>query len=291
MTTLGVVAAFDGRPGRDMAALRECARRTEGLGYSSFWVPEHVVFFEHYESRYPYNETGTLSLGRRPGVYDPLVALTVAASVTTTLRLGTGILIVPQREPVTLAQQVVAVDHASDGRLDLGIGVGWSHEEFAALGVSWARRGARTDDHLRAMKTLWAKDIAAYDGEFTSFSGVIAEPKPVQTPHPPLWVGGNTEAALRRTAQLGDGWYGWAIPQSEMAAAVARLHAACEAEGRDPVSVRITLGLPWPGDVDGLAGYLAAAATAGVEEVAVALARPRTALADRLAQLAVAVPR
>lgn len=291
MTRLGVVAAFDGRPGRDMTALRDTARHAEGLGYATLWMPEHVVFFDRYESRYPYNETGNLELGRRPGVYDPLVGLTVAASVTSTIRLGTSILIVPQREPATLAQQVVALDHASDGRFDFGIGVGWSKEEFAALGVSWPRRGVRTDEYLAAMKALWADPVVAFDGEFTAFSGVIAEPKPQQSPHPPIWVGGNTDPAMRRTARLGDGWYGWTIPADELTDAVGRLHAACEADGRDPATVRAIVGLPWPGPVDGLGAYLEAADAAGIEEVVVAPARPKVELRERLDALSAVIER
>ncbi len=120
---LGVVTRFDGRPGRTMAELRETARRTEAEGLDSLWFPEHVVFFREYRSKYPYSSDGVPRFGSRPGVYDPLLAATVAASVTERIRLGTAILIVPQRNPVVLAQEVVAVDHASNGRFDFGIGI------------------------------------------------------------------------------------------------------------------------------------------------------------------------
>ncbi len=279
---IGVVLGFDGGRGRGMDALADAARRVEELGLSSLWLPEHVVFVQDAVSRYPYADDGAPPVGRRPGTYDPLVALTVAAIVTERIRLGTGVLVLPQREPVTVAQQIVALDHASQGRFDLGIGVGWLREEFEALGVPWARRGARTDDHLRALQALWTQDVAEHHGEFTSFSGVLAWPKPVQQPGPPVWVGGNVDASLRRAATLGAGWYGWKLSVDQVAERMQTLRALCEANDRDPGDVGVKIGLPWPGALTELRPYVDALAGLGVEELVVA---PGTAGVDQRERL------
>lgn len=277
---LGVVARFDGRPGRTMGDLRAFARQAEDVGTHSLWFPEHVVFFAEYRSRYPYTEDGDARFGKRPGIYDPLFAATVAASATTRVRVGTAILIVPQRNPVVLAQEVVAVDHASDGRFDFGVGIGWSDEEFAAIGVPWARRGARTDDFLDAMTTLWRDASCTHDGEFVAFRDVIAEPKPVQQPHPPLWVGGGRGAAMVRAARRGQGWYGWAVPQASIGEVMDELDRIAVAEGRDPGTLGRKLGLPWNGDTSALRAYAETAAGHGVTELVVGPAATGNALLD-----------
>ncbi len=245
------------------------------------WFPEHVVYFDSYESKYPYTADGVPKFGRRPGNFDPLLCAVVAAGATTTLRLGTAILIVPQRNPVVLAQEIVAVDHSCAGRFDFGIGIGWSSEEFAAIGVPWERRAARTDEYLAAMRTLWRDERCSFHGDFVSFDNVIAEPKPIQLPHPPVWVGGGRGAALRRAARAGDGWLGFGLAAQEIAGAMAELNAICAAEGRDPASVGRKIGLPAPPPGE-LAGYLEAAAAAGVSEVLLALAGSGTQLLDKM---------
>jgi probable F420-dependent oxidoreductase len=281
---IGVISAFDGRPGRTMADLRELARHAEAAGVDGLWFPEHVVFFRDYTSKYPYSADGNPSFGKRAGVYDPLFAATVAAAVTSRIRVGTAILIVAQRNPVVLAQEVVAVDHASTGRFDLGIGVGWSSEEFEAIGVPWAGRGARTDEYLDAMEVLWRDELCTFDGDAVSFHDVVAEPKPVQQPRPPVLVGGG-DAAMRRAARRGDGWYGFAVPAAEIASTMRRLDGCCDAVGRDPSTLRRVLGLPWSAPVAELAGYLEEAARHGVGEVTVALPRRGAALLDAVAEL------
>jgi probable F420-dependent oxidoreductase len=260
-----------------MRELAAAARHAEAVGLDSLWFPEHVVFVEGATSRYPY---GSLALGRRPGMYDPLVAMTVAASATTRVRLGTGVLILPQREPLTLAQQVVAVDHASGGRVDLGIGVGWLREEFEALGVPWAGRGHRADEHIGALRAAWRDEVAAYEGDVVRFSGVLAWPKPLQAGGVPILVGGNSPAALERAARLGDGWFGWALTLDEVAASVARLG-----------SLPATVGLAWPGPLPALADHAAALRDLGVHELVVAVATRGVPLHDRLGELAEVVPR
>lgn len=283
---IGAVLGFDGGRGRGMDALADAARHAEAVGLASLWFPEHVVFVKDATSRYPYDEGGQPPVGRRPGVYDPLIAIAVAATVTTTLRFGTGILVLPQREPVTCAQQLVAVDHASQGRFDLGIGVGWLREEFEALGVPWARRGARTDEYVEVLRKLWTDEVVDHHGEFASFAGVQAWPKPVQQPGPPVWVGGNTHPAVDRAGRLGDGWFGWRLTPDEVAERLARLRGAAEAAGRPADAVGVKIGLPWPGDLGELRAYADALAELGVGELLVAPAAPGRDVRDRLDELA-----
>lgn len=265
-----------------MADLRVTAAHAEAVGIDGLWFPEHVVFFREYQSSYPYSDDGDPRFGRRAGVYDPLLAATVAAGATTTLRVGTAILIVPERNPVVLAQEVAGVDHATNGRFDLGIGIGWSREEFDALGVPWERRGARTDDYIAAMQSLWRDELASHDSEFVHFAEVIAEPKPIQLPHPPIWVGGGRGAAMRRTARLGHGWLGWQIPEADIRDAMTELDHACETEGRDPSTVARSLGVVVPGPPSDVVAYIETAAAHGVGEVIVAIGTPGATFQSRI---------
>lgn len=269
MINIGLMVPFNGRPQRTMADVRAVAVHAESAGFNSVWFPEHVVFFQEYESKYPYTADGDPGFGKRQGVYDPLFAATVAACATERLRVGTAVLILPQRSPVVLAQEVVAVDHASDGRLDLGIGIGWSSEEFSALDVPWPQRGKRTDEYLDVLKALWSDELVTFHGDYVNFDAVIAEPKPVQSPVP-IWVGGG-DAAMKRAAQRGTGWYGWSLLPEEIAPAMHTLDEACEREGRDPATMGRKIGLPFGGNSSDFARYLDAATQAGVSEVVIAV--------------------
>ena len=175
----------------------DVAEEADRLGFESVWVPEHVVFFEEYHSRYPYTDDGRLNM-RIGGPLDPLQTLTYIAAVTTTIRLGTGILLVPQRNPVYTAKEVATLDWLSNGRVDLGVGIGWLREEFQALGVPWRDRAGRTREYIEVMQRLWAEGVAEYHGEFYDLPPCIQHPKPVQQPHPPIHFGGESDAALRR---------------------------------------------------------------------------------------------
>jgi probable F420-dependent oxidoreductase len=268
-----------------MADLKAVAVHAETAGFDSLWFPEHVVFFPTYTSKYPYSEDGNPGFGKRQGVYDPLFAATVAAGVTERVRVGTAVLILPQRNPVVLAQEVVAVDHASTGRFDLGIGIGWSSEEYAALSVPWAARGMRTDEYLEVMHALWTDQLVSYHGEFVDFSDVIAEPKPIQSPLP-IWVGGGT-ASMRRAARYGTGWYGWNLSADAIAAAMLDLDQACEAVGRDPSKLGRKIGLPFDGSAHDLHRYLDAAAKESVTEVVLAVGSNAAVLHERIDALAV----
>jgi len=280
---VGVSLVFDGGRGRQMADLSALARHADDAGLASFWLPEHVVFVDGATSQYPYGE---LRLGRRPGTYDPIVALTVAAAATTSIRLGTSVLILPLRNPVVLAQQAVALDHASDGRLSLGIGVGWLREEMDAVGVPWERRGDRTDDYVAAMRALWRDDLAAHQGEFVRFENVLAWPKPVQQPGVPIYVGGNPPAALRRAARLGDGWFGWALDAAEVATALNDLDHELHLQQRARAELKTIIGVAWPRPLEDLRDYADNLSSLGVDELVVAVLDGRTDPRERLDGLA-----
>jgi len=286
MMKIGLVMAFNGRPQRTMDDLRSVSVHAEDAGFDSIWFPEHVVFFQQYESKYPYTADGNPGFGKRQGVYDPLFAAAVSAGATTRLRVGTAVLILPQRNPVVLAQEVVALDHLSNGRFDLGIGLGWSREEYAALDVPWTDRGKRTDEYLLAMKALWTEDLVTFHGDFVNFDAVIAEPKPIQSPHVPIWVGGGN-ASMRRAARYGTGWYGWNLQVDEIAPAMAELERACEREGRDPATIGRKVGLPFDGGVAELTAYLDAAQEVGVTEVVIAVGINAPQLHARIDELGV----
>ncbi len=182
----------------------ELATNAEAAGFESLWTVEHVIYPDAYESAYPYAADGKMPATASTPIPDPLIWLAYLASVTTTIRLATGILILPQRNPLVLAKEVATLDHLSGGRVELGIGVGWLREEFDALGVPWEQRGARTDDYIHAMRALWASDHADHRGAFTSFTNVSSNPKP-PSGEVRIVVGGHSKAAARRAGLLGHG--------------------------------------------------------------------------------------
>src|SRR3954453_3874933 len=166
----------------------------EERGFESVWVAEHVVMFDDYESKYPYAETGRFPAGGDVGLLEPMTALAAIATTTTTLRLGTGICLVSQRNPVYTAKQVADVDVLSGGRVDFGVGIGWLREEFDALNVPFERREQRAAGHLEVMKRLWTGETASYAGDLYTLPPSRLYPKPVQQPHPPIHVGGESDA-------------------------------------------------------------------------------------------------
>lgn len=224
---------FAGRDG-----LIELATNAESAGFESVWTVEHVVFPDGYESAYPYDGSGKMAMAADTDLPDPLIWLTWIASVTERLRLGTGILILPQRNPVVLAKEVATLDWLSGGRVELGCGVGWLREEFDALGVPFERRGARTDEYVEVLRTLWTDDHAAHDGEFASFSGISVNPKPANGTVP-IHIGGHTEAAARRAGRIGDGFF---PGKGDVRQLIGIVREAAEEAGRDPDSIEVTYG-------------------------------------------------
>jgi probable F420-dependent oxidoreductase len=172
---------------------------------------------------------------------DPLIWLAYVASATTRIRLATGILILPERNPVVLAKELATLDSLSGGRVEIGIGVGWLREEFEAAGVSWPHRGRRTDEYIDLLRTLWTEDPSAFKGEFYNLESCRMHPKPVQTPHPPIHVGGETTPALRRAAAKGQGWYSFNRLPQDMAAPLSELDGLLAEHGRSRADVTVTV--------------------------------------------------
>ena len=221
------------------AAAGELARKAEEVGFHSIWAVEHAVVPLEYASTYPYDEGGRLFKGASQLDHsDPLIWLAFAAAATTKIRLATGILILPQRNPLVAAKEIASLDRLSGGRLDLGIGVGWLREEFEALGVPFEARGARTDEYLRALKVLWSETEAEFHGDFVDFAPVYCQPKPTQQPIPIL-VGGHSDRAARRTGELGDVFFPAERPVETLVSlhALAKEHA--EKSGREPSKIEL----------------------------------------------------
>lgn len=236
----GVIFANVG-PFSTSEGARAIATAAESAGFDSLWTVEHVLVPADYESTYPYDPSGRMPGGEATDIPDPLVWLAYVAGVTTTIKLGTGILIVPQRNPAVVAKEVATLDKLSGGRMLLGVGAGWLAEEFDALGVPFAGRGRRLDSYLAAMRTLWAEDQATVDDEFVSFTNAISLPKPVNRTVPVI-VGGHTEVAARRAGRLGDGFFpGRGSPQRLRELLGVMRHAAEDA-GRDPDAIEVTAG-------------------------------------------------
>jgi probable F420-dependent oxidoreductase len=230
-------------------ALETLVTRGEALGFTSVMIADHLVFPVTVKSKYPYTVTGVF-----PGqgdVLDQLSLMTFVAAKTTRLRLVTSVMIVPYRNPVLTAKILATIDVLSKGRVTVGVGVGWMREEFEALGApEFDRRGAVTDEYLRIFKTLWTESPASFSGRVYRFEALRCLPHPVQKPHPPIWVGGHSKAALRRAAQLGDGWHpvgaNPAVPlaPTELRALLDELYRLTEDHGRDPKSLTISFKAP-----------------------------------------------
>ncbi len=261
------------------------AKRVEAAGFAALWVPEHVVFLAEYESAYPYSDDGKLP-GSPEGVLDPFTALTFVAAHTTTLRLGTGVCLVPQRQPIYTAKMVADLDYLSQGRVDFGVGIGWLEEEFDALGMNFSTRAARCNEYVAAMKALWTEEPASFVGETVSFGGVHFNPKPVQRPHPPIFVGGESKPALRRVATFADGWYGFDLSPDEFVAGLERLDTHLETAGRTRSDIKLYVS---PGRRRPDSDMIAAYREAGAEQVVVPLfARDLDELDRRIERLRVA---
>lgn len=208
------------------------AQRAEALGFESVWVPEHLVFPTKIVSRYPYAKDGVPPINPATPLLDPLILLTQIAARTERIRLGTNIYILPLRHPLQTARMAMTLDLLSNGRLELGVGVGWLAEEFAAAAVDFETRAGRTRECVRVLKALWTESEPEFHGRYYSFDPVKFEPKPVQKPHPPLIFGGETDAALKRAAALGDGWYGVGHTPESAAVQTAKLRALLTEQGR-----------------------------------------------------------
>ena len=216
----------------------ELCQRAEAAGFESIWGGEHVIMPDTIDSKYPYTPDGKIPAEPETPIPDPLLWLSFAAAAAPTLRLGTCILIVPQRNPLVLAKELATLDQLSGGRVELGLGVGWMKEEFDALGIPWERRGARNDEYIAAMRELWKGPHAEFHGDFVNFNPVTCSPRPVNGDIPVI-VGGDTDVAIRRAVKLADGYFPGEGDAERLGALLGRLRAAAEAADRDPSSIAI----------------------------------------------------
>ena len=233
-------------PLADPDSLVTAVRLAEELGFHSISTGDHIVIPRNIASRYPYSSSGQFP-GSSGEAMDQLTLLSFLAAQTKNIRLVTSVLIVPHRNPLVAAKQLATLDVLSRGRLVVGVGVGWMREEFEALGLPpFEERGAVTNEYIRAFKELWTSDDPTFEGTYCRFSGITFLPKPVQKPHPPIWVGGESPRALRRTAELANGWYPIAanpdFPMGEadqLAAGLRRLASYARRAGRDPKEIEV----------------------------------------------------
>jgi probable F420-dependent oxidoreductase len=218
----------------------DLAQMAEKAGFESIWTVDHVVVPSGYRSRYPYDPSGRLPSGEDAPFPDPLIWLAYVARATSTIRLATGILILPQRNPLVLANELATLDHLSSGRVTLGVGIGWLKEEFEALGVSFEGRGERTEEAIAAMRALWSQDCATMEGSTVSFRDVYLRPQPPGGTIP-VHVGGHSEVAARRAGRIGDGFFPFGVDHNELPHLVDTMRRTAEAADRDPSSVEVTV--------------------------------------------------
>jgi probable F420-dependent oxidoreductase len=245
LPTLGALATGTGISETQVAVVR----KAEELGFDSVWVADHVVIPTTIKSRYPYNETGDFPMPADQGFLEPLAAMGFLAGVTKRVRIGTWVLVLPHRNPIVTAKMFATLDVLSGGRMILGAGIGWMEEEVTLLGAPFKRRSALSDEYLRAMRELWTNSDPKFEGEFVRFNGIKCEPKPIQKPFP-VWIGGHSPRAMRRVAELGDGWV--AVPKSfdGFKETYEVLKAAAAKVGRDMKSIQISIGPAYIASVD-----------------------------------------
>ncbi len=273
----------------EAAKLRELliagATTAEKVGFHSLWFPEHVVLVDDARSKYPYSDDGSLPVGPEAGMLEPFVAIAAAAAVTERIRLGTGICLVPQRSPIYTAKQVADCDVISGGRIDFGVGIGWLREEFDALGADFDARAHLCREHLAAMTSLWTDEVSQHQGNLLVVPPVRMFPKPIQKPHPPIIFGGESMNALRRVADLGQGWFGFHLDPAQAAERVHVLNGVLSQRGRRPDSIEVSVSPYLKPHRD--AAALEAYADAGVDQVILMAFAPEVdALRAEIEQLA-----
>jgi len=262
--------------GAERGVIDAVASAAEAAGFATLWSGEHIPMVDRTTSRYPYADDGKIAVPADADWLDPLIGLSFVAAATTTIGIATGVLLLPEHNPVLIAKQAASLDKLSGGRFTLGVGVGWSREEFDALGIQFERRGPRTNEYAAALRVLWRDEVATFHGEFVDFEAIRVNPKPSQG-RIPIVVGGNSDAALRRVAAWGDGWYGFNLRDvDEVVTATARLEQFCRGAGRDRADLTLSVSLrePTPADAAGLAA-------AGVDELVLVEAPPPDAAVAR----------
>jgi probable F420-dependent oxidoreductase len=220
----------------------QIARLAEASGFESVWTGEHVVL--------PDPQAPPSPMPPQAPILDPAVALAVVATATTRIRLGTGIIILPQRNPLVLAKELASVDVVSNGRLIFGLGIGYLKPEFDALGIPFEQKGARAMEYLEAILAVWTETHPAYEGRFVAFRGIDAQPRPVQQPHPPIVIGGRTPAAYRRAVQHANGWYGFSLDLAQTAECLAGLRSALAETARPAALGEMEISITPRGPID-----------------------------------------
>jgi probable F420-dependent oxidoreductase len=221
--------------------VRRIAETSERVGFSTLWVGEHVVLFDRQDSKYPYSESGDFAVPGNSDWLDPFITLTYAGAITSKIRLATGICLLPEHNPIVLAKEIATLDKLCDGRFIFGVGIGWSAEEFAALGIPFERRAQRTIEYLQVMRKLWSEELSSFHGEFINFDGARSFPKPAQKGKLPVWFGGESAPAMRRVAEHGTGWHAFNLDPDEAKTKIEKLHALMREKGRDPKEVEIAV--------------------------------------------------
>jgi probable F420-dependent oxidoreductase len=225
----GICIPHYGKP-IDIPKILDTVRQAEELGFDSVWVTDHILVPQ------------TLEIIYRDHMLDPLAVLNYVAAITTRMKIGTSVIILPYRNPIVVAKLLATTDQLSGGRLIFGAAVGWMEPEFAALRAPFAERGAFSDECLRLIKTLWTQEKVSFEGRYFTLADMQASPRPLQQPHPPIWIGGNSPRARRRVAEFGDGWHATAMPFDELKAGIADARHKWAQRGRtgEPIfSMRI----------------------------------------------------
>ena len=221
--------------------IRRFAVHVEALGFESLWTGDHVVLPAGRTTGYPYTEDGSFQRPSEVPFIEPLTLLSYIASATSRIRIGTTVIIVPYRHPVVQAKMFASLDQLTNGRVICGVGVGWLEKEFEVLGAPYAERGPMTDEYIEIFKCLWMERLPHYDGKYHQIDGITFEPKPVQKPSIPIWVGGHTRRAIRRTVDHGDAWHPTRMTPEYVAEMLPYLHAYADQQGRDPEGITISL--------------------------------------------------
>ena len=244
---IGLIPANIGAPNGEM--MIGMAKLAEQVGFESIWTFEHVIIPVDYASKYPYSADGKMGVDPDANFVDPLIALTAIAAQTTTIRLGTGVNILSQANPLYVAKQAASLDFVSGGRFELGVGIGWLREEFEACGTPFERRGARFDDYVQAMRKVWTGDVVEHESEFLHWTGFKSNPTPVQDPFPVV-IGGTKGKAFERVARYGNGWFAPTGSPKQLAPLIAQLDEACAREGRATSEIEVTsMWFPNPEDL------------------------------------------
>ena len=227
--------------GTQPGIVRTTAQHAERAGFSTLWVGEHVVLFDRHDSKYPYSAEGNFPLPADADWLDPFITLTFAAAVTDKIRLATGICLVPEHNPLVLAKEIASLDRLAGGRFVLGVGVGWSAEEFAAIGIPFERRAQRTREYIEVMRRLWGEEVTSFHGEFVKFDNARAYPKPSRGGKLPVLFGGESGPALKRVADVGNGWFGFNLDAAEAKEKIGKLRSMLQERKRDPKDVEIVV--------------------------------------------------